>query len=63
MMPPRRHARQSGSHEKVDVVIVGQTTFGKRRGLKKIDGKTMEFTVQIPPDSEKGVTYKVHYSW
>lgn len=31
--------------------------------FKKIDSKTMEFTVQIPPDAEKDVTYKVHYSW
>ena len=31
--------------------------------FKKIDSKTMEFTVQIPPDGEKTVTYKVHYSW
>lgn len=31
--------------------------------FKKIDSKTMEFTVQIPPDGEKDVTYKVHYSW
>lgn len=31
--------------------------------FKKIDSKTMEFTAQIPPDGEKVVTYKVHYSW
>lgn len=31
--------------------------------FKKIDSKTMEFAVQIPPDGEKVVTYKVHYSW
>lgn len=31
--------------------------------FKKIDSKTMEFNVQIPPDGEKTVTYKVHYSW
>lgn len=31
--------------------------------FKKIDSKTIEFTVQIPPDGEKAVTYKVHYSW
>lgn len=31
--------------------------------FKKVDSKTMEFTVQIPPDGEKTVTYKVHYSW
>jgi len=31
--------------------------------FNKIDSKTMEFTVEIPPDGEKAVTYKVHYSW
>ena len=31
--------------------------------FKKLDSKTIEFTVQIPPDGEKTVTYKVHYSW
>ena len=31
--------------------------------FKKLDSKTMEFTVQIPPDGEKTVAYKVHYSW
>lgn len=31
--------------------------------FEKIDSKTMKFTAQIPPDGEKGVTYKVHYSW
>jgi hypothetical protein len=31
--------------------------------FKKLDSKTMEFTVQIPADGEKTVTYKVHYSW
>ncbi len=31
--------------------------------FKKLDSKTMEFTVQIPADGEKTVSYKVHYSW
>lgn len=31
--------------------------------FKKVDSKTMEFTVQIPADGGKKVTYKVHYSW
>jgi len=31
--------------------------------FKKIDSKTIEFTVQVPADGEKVVTYKVHYSW
>ncbi len=31
--------------------------------FKKLNSKTMEFTVQIPADGEKTVTYKVHYSW
>ena len=31
--------------------------------FNKVDSKTIEFTVQIPPDGEKTVSYKVHYSW
>jgi hypothetical protein len=31
--------------------------------FKKADSKTVEFVVQIPPDGEKIVNYKVHYSW
>jgi len=31
--------------------------------FKKLDSRTIEFTVEIPPDGERTVTYKVHYSW
>lgn len=31
--------------------------------FKKIDAQTAAFTVQIPPDGEKILTYQVHYSW
>ena len=31
--------------------------------FKKLDSRTVEFVEQIPPDGEKTVTYKVHYSW
>ncbi|MFY9529709.1 MAG: hypothetical protein WBC04_07285 [Candidatus Acidiferrales bacterium] len=31
--------------------------------FKKVDSRTMEFTVQVPPDGEKTVNYEVHYSW
>jgi len=31
--------------------------------FQKVDSRTMEFTVQIPPDGEKTVNYQVHYSW
>jgi hypothetical protein len=31
--------------------------------FKKVDSRTVEFVVQIPPDGEKIVNYKVHYSW
>jgi hypothetical protein len=31
--------------------------------FKKLDSRTVEFLAQIPPDGEKTVTYKVHYSW
>jgi hypothetical protein len=29
----------------------------------KTDAQTVEFQVQVPPDGEKTVTYKVHYTW
>jgi len=29
----------------------------------KTDAQTIEFQVQVPPDSEKTVTYKAHYTW
>jgi hypothetical protein len=29
----------------------------------KVDAQTVAFTVQVPPDGEKVVTYQVHYSW
>jgi hypothetical protein len=31
--------------------------------FKKVDAQTAAFTVQIPPDGEKILTYQVHYSW
>jgi len=31
--------------------------------FQKVDSRTMEFTVQIPPDGEKTVNYQIHYSW
>jgi hypothetical protein len=31
--------------------------------FKKTDAQSVEFTLQIPPDGEKTVTYQVHYSW
>ena len=31
--------------------------------FKKMDSQRVEFVVQIPPDGEKTVNYKVHYSW
>jgi len=30
---------------------------------KKLDSKTIEFRVQVPPDKEEVVTYTAHYSW
>jgi hypothetical protein len=29
----------------------------------KLDSKTIEFRVQVPPDREKVVTYTAHYTW
>jgi hypothetical protein len=31
--------------------------------FKKVNSQTVEFVVQVPPDGEKIVNYKVHYSW
>ena len=31
--------------------------------FKKLDSKTIEFRVQVPPDGEKVVTYTAHYTW
>ena len=31
--------------------------------FKKVDAQTAVFTVEIPPDGEKVLTYQVHYSW
>jgi len=31
--------------------------------FNKVDSQTAAFTVQIPPDGEKVLTYQVHYSW
>lgn len=31
--------------------------------FKKVDAQTAAFTVQVPPDGEKVLTYQVHYSW
>lgn len=31
--------------------------------FRKADSRTIEFTVTVPPDGEKVVTYTVHYSW
>jgi hypothetical protein len=30
---------------------------------KKLDSQTIEFTVQVPADGEKVLTYMVHYTW
>ncbi|HEY2391300.1 MAG TPA: hypothetical protein VGK22_08995 [Candidatus Angelobacter sp.] len=31
--------------------------------FNKLDSKTMEFRVKVPPDGEKVMTYTAHYSW
>jgi hypothetical protein len=31
--------------------------------FNKLDSKTVEFHVKVPPDGEKAVTYTAHYSW
>jgi hypothetical protein len=29
----------------------------------KTDAHTIEFRVAVPPEQERTITYKVHYSW
>jgi len=29
----------------------------------KTDARTVEFRVMVPPDGEKAITYRVHYTW
>ena len=31
--------------------------------FNKLDSKTVEFRVKVPPDGEKVLTYTAHYSW
>jgi hypothetical protein len=31
--------------------------------FNKLDSKTIEFRVKVPPDGEKVVAYTAHYSW
>jgi hypothetical protein len=31
--------------------------------FNKLDSKTVEFRVKVPPDGEKALTYTAHYSW
>ncbi len=31
--------------------------------FKKNDSHTIEFTVQLPPDGERTLSYLVHYTW
>ena len=35
----------------------------KSQDFTKTESQTIEFRVQIPPDGEQVVTYKVHYTW
>lgn len=36
---------------------------GNSDGYKKTDAQSVEFTVQIPANGEKAVSYMVHYTW
>ncbi|MGZ7093825.1 MAG: DUF4139 domain-containing protein, partial [Candidatus Angelobacter sp.] len=31
--------------------------------FNKLDSKTIEFRVKVPPDGEKVLTYTAHYGW
>jgi hypothetical protein len=60
------------NHRKESVVVrvvehlyrgMGWDIVEKSSTLLKTDAQTIEFEVQVPPDGEKTVTYKAHYTW
>jgi hypothetical protein len=60
------------NHKKEPVVVrvvehlyrgMGWEIVEKSATFLKTDAQTIEFQVQVPPDGEKTVTYKAHYTW
>jgi hypothetical protein len=60
------------NHKKETVVVrvvehlyrgMGWEIVEKSATFLKTDAQTIEFQVQVPPDGEKRVTYKAHYTW
>ena len=60
-----RHELESlmAAHEQGEAHAHYPTLSKNSDDFKKLDSKTIEFNVSVPPDGEKTVNYKVHYSW
>jgi hypothetical protein len=61
----RNHKKQAAEVRVVEHLYRGSTweITQKSDPFLKTDSQTIEFRVQIPPDSEKTVTYATHYTW
>jgi hypothetical protein len=61
----RNHKKQAVEDRVVEHLYRGSTweITEKSDPFLKTDSHTIEFRVQIPPDSEKTVTYAAHYTW
>jgi hypothetical protein len=61
----RNHKKQAAEVRVVEHLYRGSTweITQKSDPFLKSDSQTIEFRVQIPPDSEKIVTYAAHYTW
>lgn len=61
----RNHKKEAVEVRVVEHLYRGMTweIVEKSSPYVKTDAQTMEFHVQIPPDGEKIVTYKAHYTW
>lgn len=61
----RNHKSEAAEVRVVEHLYRGMTweIVEKSSPYVKTDAQTIEFRVQIPPDGEKIVTYKAHYTW
>jgi hypothetical protein len=61
----RNHKKEAVEVRVVEHLYRGMTweIVEKSSPYVKTDAQTVEFRVQIPPDGEKTVTYKAHYTW
>jgi hypothetical protein len=61
----RNHKKEAVEVRVVEHLYRGMTweIVEKSSHYVKTDAQTMEFRVQMPPDGEKTVTYRAHYTW